>query len=190
MADQPRRHRNRPDSKQMWDESERRGGKNARDKKDDRVRDREENHRERDRRYRSRSRSPQRDRRDKHRDRRDGGKDKDRERGRQSNRPPQEPKGDERERDGARRDNGRKDRKRDARRLDDKGMFYSEMSGGENTRLTTKQARSATKVPVALRRPLAVPPRNKIVARTTHLSPRDRDTAPANQTQAHPYNSR
>ncbi|KAI1466359.1 DUF1777-domain-containing protein [Daldinia caldariorum] len=77
MADQPRRRRNRPDSKQMWDESERRGGRHhepdTRDRRDDRGRDRggEDGRRDRDRRYRSRSRSPRQDRREKHRDRRE-----------------------------------------------------------------------------------------------------------------------
>ncbi|KAI1214828.1 uncharacterized protein F4807DRAFT_9632 [Annulohypoxylon truncatum] len=96
MADQPRRRRNRPDSKQMWEESDRRGGgrhepNNARDKRDDRGRDRDEAPppppRERDnRRYRSRSRSPRRggDRREKNRDRRDRDREPDRGRPRES----------------------------------------------------------------------------------------------------------
>ncbi|KAI1805398.1 DUF1777-domain-containing protein [Daldinia bambusicola] len=79
MADQPRRRRNRPDSKQMWDESERRGSRHheseTRDRRDDRDRGRdrggENGRRERDRRFRSRSRSPRQDRREKHRDRRE-----------------------------------------------------------------------------------------------------------------------
>ncbi|KAI1138742.1 hypothetical protein F5Y05DRAFT_412616 [Hypoxylon sp. FL0543] len=103
MADQPRRRRNRPDSKQMWDESERRSRHEpgARDKKDDRGRDREESYRERDRRYRSRSRSPRRDRHEKPRDRRDRDRDRDSERIR--------PRDDERPRPRAddRRDRGR-----------------------------------------------------------------------------------
>ncbi|KAI6089514.1 hypothetical protein F4821DRAFT_231215 [Hypoxylon rubiginosum] len=125
MADQPRRHRNRPDSRQMWEESERRG-KNPRDRRDDRGRDREEPHRERerDRRYRSRSRSPRGgDRGGKHRDRRDRD---DRPRNR-----PQEPKEKEKEkeRDGPRRDDGRRDRKpiRDeGRRPDERGAFRND----------------------------------------------------------------
>ncbi|KAI1765930.1 hypothetical protein GGR53DRAFT_464873 [Hypoxylon sp. FL1150] len=119
MADQPRRHRNRPDSRQMWEESDRRS-KKPRDRKDDRGRDREESHRERerDRRYRSRSRSPRGgDRREKHRDRRDRD---DRPKNRQ-----QEPKDKEKERDGTRRDDGRRDRKPnrdgDSRRPDERG---------------------------------------------------------------------
>ncbi|OTA91756.1 hypothetical protein M434DRAFT_22222 [Hypoxylon sp. CO27-5] len=96
MADQPRRRRNRPDSKQMWDESERRNRHepNVRDKKDDRGRDREENHRERDRRYRSRSRSPRRDRHEKHWDRRDRARDSDRAKPREDDKP--RPRADDR----------------------------------------------------------------------------------------------
>ncbi|KAI1655704.1 DUF1777-domain-containing protein [Daldinia decipiens] len=78
MADQPRRRRNRLDSKQMWDESERRSRHepDGRDKRDDRGRDREDSHRDKDRRYRSRSRSPRQDRREKHRDRREPERDR------------------------------------------------------------------------------------------------------------------
>ncbi|OTA67390.1 hypothetical protein K449DRAFT_390101 [Hypoxylon sp. EC38] len=96
MADQPRRRRNRPDSKQMWDESERRNRHepNVHDKKDDRGRDREENHRERDRRYRSRSRSPRRDRHEKHWNRRDRDRDSDRTKPREDDKP--RPRADDR----------------------------------------------------------------------------------------------
>ncbi|KAI0884434.1 uncharacterized protein GGS22DRAFT_23129 [Annulohypoxylon maeteangense] len=98
MADQPRRRRNRPDSKQMWDESDRRNRNepNARDKRDDRGRDRDEppRERERDRRYRSRSRSPRRDRRDKNRDRRD--RDRNLDRGRPRENDEARPRADER----------------------------------------------------------------------------------------------
>ncbi|KAI1458402.1 hypothetical protein F4805DRAFT_456743 [Annulohypoxylon moriforme] len=97
MADQPRRRRNRPDSKQMWDESDRRSSRNepnARDKRDDRGRDRDEPPRDRDRRYRSRSRSPRRDRRDKNRDRRD--RDRDFDRGRPRENDEARPRADER----------------------------------------------------------------------------------------------
>ncbi|KAI1449698.1 hypothetical protein F5Y02DRAFT_158205 [Annulohypoxylon stygium] len=104
MADQPRRRRNRPDSKQMWEESDRRNRHepNARDKRDDRGRDRDEppRERDRDRRYRSRSRSPRRDRdrdrdrRDKNRDRRD--RDRDSDRGRPRENDEARPRADER----------------------------------------------------------------------------------------------
>ncbi|KAI0834547.1 hypothetical protein F5Y06DRAFT_151641 [Hypoxylon sp. FL0890] len=109
MADQPRRRRNRPDSKQMWDESERRNRHepNARDKKDDRGRDREESYRERDRRYRSRSRSPRRDRHDKHRDRRDRDRDSERVRPREDDKA--RPRADDRRDRGRGRQQGRDD---------------------------------------------------------------------------------
>ncbi|KAI1096980.1 hypothetical protein F5B19DRAFT_435391 [Rostrohypoxylon terebratum] len=106
MADQPRRRRNRPDSKQMWEESDRRNRHepNSRDKRDDRGRDRDEppRERDRDRRYRSRSRSPRRDRdrdrdrdrRDKNRDRRD--RDRDADRGRPRGNNEARPRADER----------------------------------------------------------------------------------------------
>ena len=75
MPDQPRRRSRRPDSKQMWDESGRRG--HARDR--DRDRDRNLGRDGRSRRYRSRSR----DRRDRHRSRsRDRNTDSDRRRNR------------------------------------------------------------------------------------------------------------
>ncbi|KAI1104303.1 hypothetical protein F4804DRAFT_200652 [Jackrogersella minutella] len=108
MADNPRRRRNRPDSKQMWDESDRhtRHEPNARDKKDDRGREREEGgFRERDRRYRSRSRSPRRDRRDNNRGRRDRDRGSDRNRPRDNDEA--KPKWDEP------RDKKRNDRTRD-----------------------------------------------------------------------------
>ncbi|KAI1375239.1 hypothetical protein F4677DRAFT_423627 [Hypoxylon crocopeplum] len=114
MADQPRRHRNRPNSKQMWDESDRRN--NARDGKDDqdrdKNRDRGDGRRERDRR-RSRSRSPRVDRRERHRDRgnRDRDWDRDRDHDRRRNKP-REPRGDETGRDVRRNENQREDRGR------------------------------------------------------------------------------
>jgi U4/U6.U5 tri-snRNP-associated protein 3 len=90
MSDLNRRNR-RPDSKQMWDDSERRDQRNSRDHRDDRRDDRRRN-------YRSRSRDrPDRDR--------NGGRDRDRERDRDGGR-------------GAARDYGRgnrDDRDRDGR---------------------------------------------------------------------------
>ncbi|KAI0166812.1 hypothetical protein GGR52DRAFT_555693 [Hypoxylon sp. FL1284] len=159
MADQPRRHRNRPDSKQMWDESERRG-KKSRDKRDDRDRgrDREESHRERerdrDRRYRSRSRSPRGDRREKTRDRKD--RDRDYPRNKQS-----EPKGEEKERDSARRDDGRKDRKS---KRDNKGREPDER-GSKRDRSPRRSASPARSPPSKLERsshnsPLPTRPRH------------------------------
>ncbi|KAI0403404.1 hypothetical protein F4802DRAFT_572065 [Xylaria palmicola] len=71
MADQPRRGRNRPDSRAMWDESDRRShyGGSARDRRDDRDRYHDDRPRSRDRRNRTRSRSPVSERRDRHRSR-------------------------------------------------------------------------------------------------------------------------
>lgn len=128
MADQPRRRRNRPDSKQMWEESDRRNRHepNARDKRDDRGRDRDEppRERDRDRRYRSRSRSPRRDRdrdrdrRDKNRDRRD--RDRDSDRGRPRENDEARPRADERR---EKKKGG--DRRRDRDEPIPKGTFYS-----------------------------------------------------------------
>ncbi|KAI2641614.1 hypothetical protein GGS26DRAFT_10151 [Hypomontagnella submonticulosa] len=136
MADQPRRRRNRPDSKQMWDESDRhsRHDPNVRDRKDDRVRDREDSHRDRDRdrdrRYRSRSRSPRRDRRDNARDRRDRNRDRDVDKGRGREDDRARPRGDEyRERD---HDKKGRDRRRDWDEPPAKGMFYSEQEVARN----------------------------------------------------------
>ncbi|KAI1342087.1 hypothetical protein F5Y15DRAFT_374167 [Xylariaceae sp. FL0016] len=82
------RGRNRPDSRQMWDESDRRNrgtrdrnGDYDRNRDRDRDRYREERPRDRDRQHRDRSRSPRRDRRDRHRSRsprRDRDRDDDR----------------------------------------------------------------------------------------------------------------
>ncbi|RYP05557.1 hypothetical protein DL764_003734 [Monosporascus ibericus] len=86
MVDQPRRGRSRPDSRQMWDESDRRNrhGPDTRDRRDDRNSYREDRNRDKDRRHRSRSRSPRSDRRDRHRspsrDRRDRDRDRDHDR--------------------------------------------------------------------------------------------------------------
>ncbi|KAI0865799.1 hypothetical protein F4860DRAFT_265890 [Xylaria cubensis] len=129
MADHPRRGRNRPDSRAMWDESDRRGG--ARDRRDNRDRYRDERPRSRDRRQRTRSRSPvneRNDRRERHRsrsrDRRDRGErdyDRDRDRrrgyestrdkvdGRQHDRERNPDREREREKDGRRRDEGREE---------------------------------------------------------------------------------
>ncbi|KAI1111967.1 hypothetical protein F5Y14DRAFT_453560 [Nemania sp. NC0429] len=81
MADHSHRGRNRPDSKAMWDESDRRshysgGARDRRDNNHDRYRD--DRPRGRDHRQRSRSRSPVNERRD----RRDRDRDRDRERDR------------------------------------------------------------------------------------------------------------
>ncbi|RYP62061.1 hypothetical protein DL771_009886 [Monosporascus sp. 5C6A] len=86
MVDLPRRGRNRPDSRQMWDDSDRRNrhGPDPRDRRDDRDSYREDRNRDKDRRHRSRSRSPRSDRRDRHRspsrDRRDRDRDRDHDR--------------------------------------------------------------------------------------------------------------
>lgn len=103
MADVPRRGRNRPDSRQMWDESDRRRP-GARDRRDDRDAFREDGARDKDRRNRSRSRSPaRRDRRDRHRsrsrDRRDRDRDRDRDRERDRDYDRQRPRRDDRQRD-------------------------------------------------------------------------------------------
>ncbi|KAK7750608.1 hypothetical protein SLS62_007455 [Diatrype stigma] len=121
MADIPRRGRNRPDSRQMWDESERRNnrhGPGARDRRDDRDAYREDSIREIDRRHRSRSRSPRRDRRDRHRSRSRDRKDRDRDRERERDRDPdrqQRSRGDDRYRE-----RGRGGRRDDAARGDAK----------------------------------------------------------------------
>ncbi|OTB07736.1 hypothetical protein M426DRAFT_317631 [Hypoxylon sp. CI-4A] len=121
MADQSRRRRNRPDSKQMWDESDRRSRHepNPRDKRDDHGRDREDNYRERDRRYRSRSRSPRRDRRERprERDRRDRDRDDDKPRQRDDDRA--RPRGDDF------RDRKERDRRRDRDEAPPKGAHHN-----------------------------------------------------------------
>ncbi|KAI0016988.1 hypothetical protein F4780DRAFT_629144 [Xylariomycetidae sp. FL0641] len=120
MADLPRRGRNRPDSRQMWDESDHRSrrGPAARDRRDDRDRDRdryrEDTTRDRERRYRSRSRSPRRDRRDRNRSRSRDRREKDRDREYDRGRPRDygRPRGRDEER--------YPDRPRDARRDEDR----------------------------------------------------------------------
>lgn len=114
MADQPRRARNRPDSRAMWDESDRRshhGG--ARDRRDNRDRYRDEPARGYDRRQRSRSRSPIGERRD--REDRDRDYDRDRRRGHENPRDKMDGRRHERERGPDR----EKDRERDGRRRED-----------------------------------------------------------------------
>ncbi|KAI8625415.1 hypothetical protein F5Y19DRAFT_270213 [Xylariaceae sp. FL1651] len=117
MADHPRRGRNRPDSKAMWNESDRRGryGGGARDRRDDRDRYRDDGHRDRDRRQRTRSRSPLGERRERHRsrsrDRRDRDRDHDRERrrGYENTRDKADGRHNGRERDGRRDDDREED---------------------------------------------------------------------------------
>ncbi|KAI0546306.1 hypothetical protein F4679DRAFT_558003 [Xylaria curta] len=122
MADHPRRGRNRPDSRAMWDESDRRGG--ARDRRDNRDRYRDERPRSRDRRQRTRSRSPvneRNDRRERHRSRsrdrrdRDYDRDRDRRRGYESTRD----KVDGRHHDGDRNPDRERERGKDGRQRDD-----------------------------------------------------------------------
>ncbi|KAI0869183.1 hypothetical protein GGS24DRAFT_173618 [Hypoxylon argillaceum] len=123
MTDHPRRGRNRPDSKAMWDESERRshytGG--PRDRRDNRDRYRDDRPRSRDRRHRTRSRSPVAEARERHRSRsrdrrdRDRDYDRDRRRGYENTRD----KGDSRRHENGR-DAGRERQKdRDGRQRDD-----------------------------------------------------------------------
>ncbi|KAI3339804.1 hypothetical protein F4824DRAFT_37697 [Ustulina deusta] len=129
MADHPRRGRNRPDSRAMWDESDRPNhyGGGTRDRRDNRDRFRDSRPRSRDRRHRSRSRSPVGDRRERHRsrshDRRDRDRDysRDRRRGyegtrdkvdarhQERDRETEREKEREKERDGRRRDDGREE---------------------------------------------------------------------------------
>ncbi|KAK5627431.1 hypothetical protein RRF57_003146 [Xylaria bambusicola] len=134
MADHPRRGRNRPDSRAMWDESDRQNSydRGTRDRRDNRDRYRDSRPRSRDRRYRSRSRSPVGERRERHRSRSRDRRDRDRnysrerrrghestrdkidgrhsERDRESGRDKDREKERERERDGRRRDDDRDDR--------------------------------------------------------------------------------
>ncbi|KAI0977218.1 hypothetical protein F4678DRAFT_6578 [Xylaria arbuscula] len=125
MADHPRRRgRNRPDSRAMWDESDRHG--RYEDRRDNRNRYRDSRPRSRDRRYRSRSRSPVGERRDQHRsrsrDRRERERDYSTERRRghetaQTTRDRTDGRHHERERDA---DRAReRERDRDGRRRDD-----------------------------------------------------------------------
>ncbi|KAI8951433.1 hypothetical protein F4801DRAFT_288570 [Xylaria longipes] len=125
MADHPHRGRNRPDSRAMWDESDRRNqyGGGARDRRDNRDRYRDERPRSRDRRQRTRSRSPINERserrernrsrdRDYDRDRRrgyEGARDKADGRHYNRERDPDKERERERERDGRRRDDGREE---------------------------------------------------------------------------------
>ncbi|TGJ81951.1 hypothetical protein E0Z10_g6808 [Xylaria hypoxylon] len=84
MADHPRRGRNRPDSRAMWDESDRHNqhGGGTRDRRDNRDRYRDNRPRSRDRGHRSRSRSPVGERRERHRSRSRDRRDRDRDYGR------------------------------------------------------------------------------------------------------------
>ncbi|KAI0413662.1 hypothetical protein F5X98DRAFT_279292 [Xylaria grammica] len=84
MADHPRRGRNRPDSRAMWDESDRHNhyGGGTRERRDNRDRYRDSRPRSRDRRHRSRSRSPVSERREQHRSRSRDRRDRDRDYGR------------------------------------------------------------------------------------------------------------
>ncbi|CAJ2508224.1 Uu.00g094100.m01.CDS01 [Anthostomella pinea] len=111
MADQARRGRNRPDSRQMWDESDRRNrGPGARDRRDNRDRQRDDGPRDRDRRYRSRSRSPQTGgRRDGNRSHSLDRRDRDRDSDKNKPREPERTRGRGRD---SRRDDGRRDRPR------------------------------------------------------------------------------
>ncbi|KAI0540181.1 hypothetical protein GGR58DRAFT_499382 [Xylaria digitata] len=94
MADNPRRTRNRLDSRAMWDESDRHNqyGGGTRDRRDNRDRYRDSRPRSRDRRYRSRSRSPANEQHERHRSRdrdrreRDQDYNRDRRRGYESTR--------------------------------------------------------------------------------------------------------
>ncbi|KAI0108621.1 hypothetical protein GGR51DRAFT_514440 [Nemania sp. FL0031] len=150
MADHPRRGRNRPDSKAMWDESDRRsrydGG--ARDRRDNRDRYRDERPRSRERRYRSRSRSPvneprERERhRSRSRDRRDRDRDydnRDRRRVHENTRDKGDGRRHGREADGERR------RDRDGRQRDD---GRDEIPRGPARRGDTKRSASQSRSPI------------------------------------------
>ena len=133
MVDHPRRGRNRPDSRAMWDESDRHNNydRGTRDRRDNRDRYRDNRPRSRDRRHRSRSRSPVNERRERHRsrsrDRRDRDRDhsKERRRGYESTRDKTDGRHSERDRDAGKirdrdRDRDReRERERDGRRRDD-----------------------------------------------------------------------
>ncbi|KAI0470821.1 hypothetical protein GGR56DRAFT_657772 [Xylariaceae sp. FL0804] len=125
MADQPRRGRNRPDSRQMWDDSDYRGGRRG-GRRDDRDRYRDEGRRDRDPRYRSRSRSPRRDRRDRHRSRSRDRRDRDWDRDQVNDRRR------DYDRTGDRRDDRYSERSRDSRREPERGMRTGRARPGED----------------------------------------------------------
>ncbi|KAI1297489.1 hypothetical protein F5Y03DRAFT_279962 [Xylaria venustula] len=142
MADHPRRGgRNRPDSRAMWDDSDRHG--RYEDRRDNRDRYRDSRPRSRDRRYRSRSRSPVGERRD--RRERDQDYSTERRRGHETARDRTDGRYNERERDP---DRAReRERDRDGRRRDD-GLEEHTMLKGRLRRSNPRRSASPPRSPL------------------------------------------
>ncbi|KAI0433086.1 hypothetical protein F5Y09DRAFT_339081 [Xylaria sp. FL1042] len=141
MADHPRRGRNRPDSRAMWDESDR----HKRDRRENRDRYRDSRPRSRDRRQRSRSRSPVGERHERHRsrsrDRRERDRDYSRERRRGHDGGRDKTDGHYRERDRER------DGERDGRRRDDDRDEYT-IPRGPGRRSNPRRSASPPRSPL------------------------------------------